>query len=179
MSRPSLRHSRYIRRIHKDVRLMSAPKTAGNRTSPHARQQLSAEAEATLVIGDIEFDWTHKRVRRMGRDLRVGRKVFYLLGLLISNPGRTFSRAHIRDVVWWRSNISLRTVDATVRRLRQAINRGGLPDPICTVLRYGYKFSENFEQELLLWLERPRKKLRLRYEGAHSCLESHRRRANR
>jgi DNA-binding response OmpR family regulator len=126
---------------------------------------LSERAETALEVGGIEFNWASKHVRRMGREVRLGRMEFYLLGLLISNPGRTFSREHIRRVLWWRPDIDPRTVDVVVGRLRRAINRRGLPDPIGTVVGYGYRFSENFEQEFSQWLARRRKKLRLKGTG--------------
>jgi DNA-binding response OmpR family regulator len=114
-----------------------------------------------VAIGDIEFDWKKKSVTRMGRDMRLRPKEFYLLGLLISNPGRTYARDDIRRIVWWRSSIDLRTVDATIGSLRRAINRGYLPDPIATVLERGYKFCENFDQIHSTWLAGGNRKLRL------------------
>ena len=119
----------------------------------------------TLVIGGIEFDWTQKSARRLGRDLRLSPKEFYLLGLLMSNPGRVFTREHIRKIVWGHSKGDLRAVDATIARLRSSLNRHRLPDPVVTVLGYGYKFSDDFDQQHLFWLARGKRKLRL---SAHS-----------
>src|SRR5262245_44707597 len=126
-----------------------------------ARPASVEEGQDIVAIGGIEFDWTKKRVTRMGRDIRVRKKEFYLLGLLISNPGRTFARDHIKRIVWWRSSIDLRTVDATIASLRRAINRGYLPDPIVTVLEHGYKFCESFDQVHSTWLAVGNRKLRL------------------
>ena len=119
------------------------------------------EGQDIVAIGAIELDWTKKSVTRMGRDIRLRIKEFYLLGLLISNPGRTYAREDIRRIVWWRSSIDLRTVDATIGGLRRAINRGYLPDPIMTVLEQGYKFCESFDQIHSAWLAGGNRKLRL------------------
>jgi two-component system phosphate regulon response regulator PhoB len=121
-----------------------------------------ARPDSVVEVGGIVFDWERGQVRRLGRDLRLAPKEFYLLGLLITNPGKIMSRQQIMRVVWSRSTINPRTVDVIVGKLRSSLNRGGVPDPIRTILGYGYKFSEDFEQEHSRWLARGRKKLRLK-----------------
>jgi DNA-binding winged helix-turn-helix (wHTH) protein len=50
-----------------------------------------------------------------------------------------FSRAQLLDLVWGRDQeVELRTVDATIRRLRRALNAGGRPDLLRTVRAAGY-----------------------------------------
>ncbi|MBX9590891.1 MAG: winged helix-turn-helix domain-containing protein [Hyphomonadaceae bacterium] len=109
-------------------------------------------------LPDIQIDRGRLCVRRLGRDLPLSPKPFAVLDLLISNPGRIFTREQIAKVVWGSSEIDLRTVDAMVTRLRKAINRGVLPDPIRTVLGVGYKFSELFEEQHTAWPSLKRKK---------------------
>jgi DNA-binding response OmpR family regulator len=119
----------------------------------------SGQSDSVLWACGIEFDWEHRRASRFGRTLRLSIKEFYLLGLLISNPGKTLSREHILRVVWWRSSVGPRTVDAMIARLRRILTRGYLADPIRTVLGQGYMFSD--DAEFSRRAARPRKKLQL------------------
>ena len=49
------------------------------------------------------------------------------------------SRDQLLDLVWGRDqDVELRTVDATIRRLRRALNAGGEPDLLRTVRSTGY-----------------------------------------
>ena len=65
-----------------------------------------------------------------------------LLELLILNPGKTFSRECIADILWGPATIRLRTVDANVSRLRHVFAQHSLADPIRGVLSKGYQISE-------------------------------------
>ena len=60
-------------------------------------------------------------------------------------PGRVFSREQLLDGVWGSDiYIDERTVDVHVGRLRKAINRGHLADPIRTVRGAGYALDDRF-----------------------------------
>ena len=64
---------------------------------------------------------------------------FRLLRHFLEHPGRVFSRAQLLDRVWGSDlDIELRTVDATIRRLRRALNAGGEADLLRTVRAEGY-----------------------------------------
>ena len=91
-----------------------------------------------------------RSIRRLGQVLCISPKPFAVLDLLISNTGQVFGRKQIAEAVWGANpNVDLRTVDATVARLRREINRRVLPDPIRTVTRAGYAFSEFFNEALM------------------------------
>ncbi|MEM6381573.1 MAG: phosphate regulon transcriptional regulator PhoB [Pseudomonadota bacterium] len=98
-----------------------------------------------LVVGDIELDRETHRVRRQSREIHLGPTEFRLLEFLMSTPGRVFSREQLLNGVWGHDvYVDDRTVDVHVGRLRKAINRGRLPDPIRTVRGAGYAFDERF-----------------------------------
>jgi len=98
-----------------------------------------------LIAGDLELDRETCRVRREGREVRLGPTEFRLLEFLMQSPGRVFSRQQLLDGVWGHGvYVDERTVDVHVGRLRQAINRGGARDPIRTVRGAGYAFNEKF-----------------------------------
>jgi two-component system phosphate regulon response regulator PhoB len=98
-----------------------------------------------LVAGELELDRETVRVRRAGREIRLGPTEFRLLEFLMQNPGRVFSREQLLNGVWGHGvYVDERTVDVHVGRLRKAINRGRARDPIRTVRGAGYAFNEEF-----------------------------------
>jgi len=95
--------------------------------------------------GDLELDRETHRVRRAGREVHLGPTEFRLLEFLMQSPGRVFSREQLLDGVWGHDvYVDERTVDVHVGRLRKAINRGRVKDPIRTVRGAGYAFDDQF-----------------------------------
>ncbi len=109
-------------------------------------RRASPERVATqLSAGDLDLDRETRRVRRAGREVRLGPTEFKLLEFLMQAPGRVFSREQLLDGVWGQGiYVDERTVDVHVGRLRKAINRGRLRDPIRTVRGAGYSLDETF-----------------------------------
>ncbi|MEM1049449.1 MAG: phosphate regulon transcriptional regulator PhoB [Pseudomonadota bacterium] len=98
-----------------------------------------------LTAGDLELDRETHRVRRNGREVHLGPTEFRLLEYLMQSPGRVFTREQLLDGVWGHDvYVDERTVDVHVGRLRKAINRGRVPDPIRTVRGAGYAFNDQF-----------------------------------
>ncbi|MBB4304919.1 two-component system phosphate regulon response regulator PhoB [Rhodobium orientis] len=98
-----------------------------------------------LQAGDLELDRETHRVRRSGREIHLGPTEFRLLEFLMQSPGRVFSREQLLDGVWGHDvYVDERTVDVHVGRLRKAINRGKVRDPIRTVRGAGYAFNDQF-----------------------------------
>jgi two-component system phosphate regulon response regulator PhoB len=98
-----------------------------------------------LAFGDIEIDREKKRVSRGGREVELGPTEYRLLEFLMERPGRVFSREQLLDGVWGSDiYIDERTVDVHVGRLRKAINRGHVADPIRTVRGAGYALDDRF-----------------------------------
>jgi two-component system phosphate regulon response regulator PhoB len=98
-----------------------------------------------LHYGDIELDRERKRVSRGGQPIELGPTEFRLLEFLLERPGRVFSRAQLLDGVWGSDvYIDDRTVDVHVGRLRKALNRGDVPDPIRTVRGSGYALDDRY-----------------------------------
>jgi two-component system phosphate regulon response regulator PhoB len=106
------------------------------------RRVRPALAGEQLSYADLELDVNSHRVRRAGKPVQLGPTEFRLLRHLMENPGRVFSRERVLDAVWSHdSDIDARTVDVHVRRLRKALNEGGLPDLIRTVRSAGYSLD--------------------------------------
>jgi two-component system phosphate regulon response regulator PhoB len=103
------------------------------------RRVRPALAGERLAYADIDMDVVAHKVKRGGDPVALGPTEFRLLRHFLEHPGRVFSRERLLDSVWGQdSEIELRTVDVHIRRLRQAINRGGRADIIRTVRSAGY-----------------------------------------
>lgn len=95
-----------------------------------------------LRVGGLSFDRETLVVRRGERVLTLTAKELALLELLMSAPGKVFSRARIPSNVWGLSADPLtNVVDVYVRRLRAKIEPDGEPPLIRTVRGHGYKID--------------------------------------
>jgi two-component system, OmpR family, phosphate regulon response regulator PhoB len=121
-----------------------SPRELLARVSAVLRRVRPALAGEQLSYSDIEMDVIAHKVRRDGKPVQLGPTEFRLLRHLLEHPGRVFSRERLLDAVWPHDrDIDARTVDVHVRRLRVALNEGGLPDPIRTVRSAGYSLDDN------------------------------------
>ncbi|WP_102961140.1 phosphate regulon transcriptional regulator PhoB [Mangrovicella endophytica] len=109
------------------------------------RRSNPQKISTTLTAGDIELDRETHRVRRSGREIKLGPTEFKLMEFFMQAPGRVFSREQLLDSVWGRDiYVDERTVDVHVGRLRKALIRGREVDPIRTVRGSGYALDETF-----------------------------------
>ncbi len=107
------------------------------------RSQLRRTRPATvgerLEFEDITLDSETHKVRRAGKEIKLGPTEFRLLAAFMEKPGRVFSRDQLLDRVWHRDVfVDTRTVDVHVGRLRKALANGGGSDPLRTVRGTGY-----------------------------------------
>ena len=73
-----------------------------------------------------------------GQDLTFPRKEFELLSLLISKPGKVFTREEIMTKVWGDDIIvGDRTIDVHIRKIREKLG----DESIKTIKGVGYKFD--------------------------------------
>lgn len=96
-----------------------------------------------LTFEDVELNRAAHRVKRSGRDLRLGPTEFKLMLYMMENRGRVLGRQQLIDGVWGRDgDVDERTVDVHIGRLRKVLVRDGENDPIRTVRGGGYVFGE-------------------------------------
>jgi len=99
----------------------------------------AAEAGSSLAIGDLVIDKERYLVKKNGEEMVLPRKEFELLSLLVSKPGKVFTREEIYYSVWG-DNVVVgdRTIDVHIRKLREKIGN----NHIRTLKGIGYKFVE-------------------------------------
>ncbi|MFN3963845.1 response regulator transcription factor [Silanimonas lenta] len=106
------------------------------------RPALLAPREEQLVVGELVFDRVRMEVRLRGEGLPMTPKELALLELLMSSPGRMFSRERILSNVWGLDADPLtNVVDVYVRRLRGKLDLPGRPSWITTVRGLGYRLD--------------------------------------
>lgn len=106
------------------------------------RRSQPADGGEILKTGDMELDKASHVVKRRGRRLNLAATEFRLVEAFMRNSGRVLSREQLLEIVWrHHSHIGIRTVDAHIRRLRQALLIDGAPDPIRTVRSAGYSLD--------------------------------------
>src|SRR5262249_30368599 len=102
------------------------------------RRAPAGEPGGVLRVGAIELDPVAHEVRIAGAPAQLRRLEYKLLQLLVSEPGRVFSREELLEQVWdMRGDIHTRTVDVHIRRLR--VSLGAAADVIETVHGFGYR----------------------------------------
>ncbi|WP_431103686.1 response regulator transcription factor [Roseateles noduli] len=99
---------------------------------------------ATLQVADLVFDREKMQVSRAGRPVALTAKELAFLELLMSAPGRLFSRERILSNVWG-VNVDPLTniVDVYVRRLRAKIDEGHPLPLLKTVRGLGYRLDDS------------------------------------
>lgn len=109
------------------------------------RRVRPALADQVLTFHDLKMDLAAHRVFRDEREIHLSPTEFRLLRHFLEHPGRVFSRSQLLDRVWGGDlEIELRTVDATIRRLRRALNADGEADLLRTVRAEGYSLDHKF-----------------------------------
>lgn len=97
---------------------------------------------AVLAVGRLTFNRETLEVRLGERQLEVTAKELALLELLMSAPGKVFSRARILNAVWGVSADPLtNVVDVYVSRLRSKFGPGEDSELLKTVRGFGYKID--------------------------------------
>ena len=109
-----------------------------NRLAERRARPASGDPNKVLRVGPIELDPVTHDVRIGGVPTQLRPLEYKLLQLLVSDPGRVFSREELLEQVWeMRGDINTRTVDVHVRRLR--VSLGPAADVIETVHGFGYR----------------------------------------
>jgi len=98
--------------------------------------------EQTLVVDDFTINALGRKVSLHNQEINLTAKEFDLLLLLITNPGKVFSREELLEIIWGYEYFGdLRTVDVHVRRLREKIeNKNKAYEYILTKWGVGYYF---------------------------------------
>ncbi len=97
------------------------------------------EDSSKVLIGDLVIDKERYLIKMGGKEMVLPRKEFELLSLLVSKPGKVFTREEIYSTVWGENVVvGDRTIDVHIRKLREKIGS----EHIKTLKGVGYKFVD-------------------------------------
>ena len=110
-----------------------------------ADPQLENEADTEIVIGDLHILPDAFLVQKGNKELDLTHREFELLYHLATHVGQVMTREHLLETVWGYDYFGdVRTVDVTVRRLREKIeDTPGRPEYILTRRGVGYYMRNN------------------------------------
>ena len=114
------------------------------RPSMTAPAAANAAANAMAVSGSLSINTESRQVFRDGQAIDLTQREYELLTFLASHPGRVYSRIDLMEQVWNYEYVGddVRTVDVTVRRLREKIEDDpASPSLILTRRGVGYYFA--------------------------------------
>lgn len=96
-----------------------------------------------LVVGGLVLDQATKEVFVNGHSVRLTKKEFQILELLMSYPGKVYSAEEIYESIWEETAINTETIMVHVRRLREKIEANPKhPEYLKAVWGVGYKIEK-------------------------------------
>ena len=108
------------------------------------RSQSAPPPSEELLFGDLRVDPSAHQVWHNGTEVTLTALEFKLLTTLLSRKGRVQTRKQLLDDVWGiQADVSTRTVDTHVKRLRQKLGDAG--EYIETLRGVGYRFRLHAE----------------------------------
>ena len=96
-----------------------------------------------IVLGAIRMDVDARRCFVNGEEIKLRKKEFALLQLLLTNAGRVLTREVLIDRVWGSDYVGdTKTLDVHIKRLRSLVEENPKsPTRITTVRGVGYRFE--------------------------------------
>jgi DNA-binding response OmpR family regulator len=128
----------YLTKPFEFEELLARIEALGRRGREHAQAK-----PTRLQVADLELDLDTMRASRAGQPLNLTARELALLELLMSAPGRLFSRERILSNVWGTNEDPLtNVVDVYIRRLRSKIDEGHTHALIHTLRGMGYRLED-------------------------------------
>jgi DNA-binding response OmpR family regulator len=124
------------------IRELMARVKALLRRSEMVQQTLTTDENREISYDGLYINITLRIVEIHGKKIELSPKEFDLLVLFASNPGRTYTRVHLLELVWgYQFEGYEHTVNTHINRLRSKIESNlNAPEFILTTWGVGYKF---------------------------------------
>ena len=109
-----------------------------------AAMHVESSKKPYLTAGKLVLDLERYEVRKNGKCLEITLREMELLRFMMEHKGQIFSRETLMEEVWSYEHYGdVRTVDVTIRRLREKIeDEPGMPELILTKRGIGYYFND-------------------------------------
>ena len=84
-----------------------------------------AEDSKHIKCGDLVLDRNTRQVLCNGRALDAGGKIFDIICLLVMNPGKTYSRKKIAEIIWQGSFVSDNSIWVHMNKAKKLLQESG------------------------------------------------------
>jgi two-component system response regulator VicR len=130
----------YVTKPFSTRELLARVKANLRRTSLEEEPKTLAGERERLELGELVVDFNNYSVSKRGTAIPLTHREFELLAFLVAHPGVVFSREQLLGQVWGSDyDGDERTVDVTVRRLREKLEDDpGSPNYVMTKRGVGY-----------------------------------------
>ncbi|MHB8124302.1 MAG: winged helix-turn-helix domain-containing protein [Desulfitobacteriaceae bacterium] len=120
-----------------------SPRELSARIKARLRRVLNSEVDKEIVCGELRLNINSFRVDIRGEETELTPKEFELLRMLVTRPGKVYSRDELLEHIWgYQYTGDTRTVDVHVRHLRQKIEIDpSNPEYIETIRGLGYRYK--------------------------------------
>lgn len=134
----------YITKPYSARELSARVKALLRRTEMVADSATAVEDKNTITSGDVVINIDRYEVKKNGKTVDITLREFELLKFLAIAPDQIFSREVLLENVWGYEYLGdVRTVDVTIRRLREKIEDDpSMPRYIMTKRSIGYYFNK-------------------------------------
>lgn len=135
----------YMTKPFSNRELQARVKAILRRTDLTIENQEAEAAPTEIVIGDLQILTDAFVVKKHGKELDLTHREFELLHHLATHIGQVMTREHLLETVWGYDYFGdVRTVDVTIRRLREKIEDiPSRPEYILTRRGVGYYMRNN------------------------------------
>ncbi|MED4073961.1 response regulator transcription factor [Priestia endophytica] len=105
-----------------------------------SRRNYAPIKEEEIHLLDMVLNRTSQTVFQDDQEIQLSPREFQLLDLLLQNRGQVLPRELILDRIWgYDTDVSIKTIDATVKLLRKKLGQFGKHDMIQSIRGVGYK----------------------------------------
>lgn len=131
----------YITKPFNILEVKARIKAIMRRTTP---QVVKEQKMTEIVSGDFTINTENRRLFILEREINVTSKEFDMLLLLVTNPGKVYSRDELLRTIWGEDYPGdARTVDVHIRRLREKIeSNASEPKYVHTKWGVGYYYQQ-------------------------------------
>ena len=113
------------------------PKLLISRIQAILRRKNLVSTSNEIVIGDININMEQRSLLYNDKKINLAKKEFNLLYLLMTIPGKVFTREEIINSIWQDAVVGDRTIDVHIRKIREKIGS----HHIKTIKGVGYKLD--------------------------------------
>ena len=134
-----------VARVKANLRKIDATLNNGQEVKDRSEQQNKQMETKKIVVGELELDLDKFEVKVRGQIVDLTLREFEVLKFLASQPEQVVTRETLLEKVWgYEYYGDIRTVDVTVRRIREKIEKDtSAPKILITKRSVGYYIAAN------------------------------------